>query len=111
MPGAPDGRDLYHFQKLEGSEPEFAALGSVYAEAFATYPLARALTGALLIQRIEALDARFGVRTSSCRVDANDCIFLSAEAADPGLVDRKRNRLHGVADVRAAGYSAGAGRE
>ena len=51
----------------------------------------------LLVERVESQDARFGVGASAGWVDANHCIFLSAESADAGLVDRKRNGLDRVA--------------
>ena len=45
----------------------------------------------LLVERVEGQDARFGVGASAGWVDANHCIFLSAEGTDASLVDRERN--------------------
>ena len=55
----------------------------------------------LLVERVEAEDARLGGRALSRRVDANDRIFLSAERADTSLVDGQRSRQNGVANVHA----------
>src|SRR6476660_9744567 len=59
----------------------------------------------LLVKRVEGADTRFGVRANTRRVDANHCIFLSAEATNASLVDRDRHRVHGVADVDATSHS------
>src|ERR1035438_1508725 len=68
----------------------------------------RQIKRSLLIERIEYEDARFSRGANARWVDANHCIFLSAEAADTGLVDRVRNRLHRVSHVHAADHSASA---
>jgi hypothetical protein len=43
----------------------------------------------------------FGVRASARGVDANHCIFLGAECAKTGLVDRKRSRHNRITGVDA----------
>src|SRR5580658_406926 len=53
----------------------------------------------LLVERVEGHNARFGNRADAGRVDANHCIFLSAETANTSLVDGVRNALHGVASI------------
>jgi len=65
----------------------------------------------LLVQRVKRKDARFGVRALSRRVDTNDSVFLSAEAANTGLVDRNWRRLNGVANVDAVDRGSRSGRE
>src|SRR5580765_3685869 len=65
----------------------------------------------LLVERVESQDARFGVGALSSRVHANHCLFLSAEAANTGLVDGDRRRLDGVANVDATSHRACTGRE
>src|ERR1039458_2512346 len=60
------------------------------------------LRPALLVQRIEGLDAGFGGGANARRVDANHCVLLRAESANAGLVDRKRNRFGRIAYVDAA---------
>src|SRR5450432_3353675 len=65
----------------------------------------------LLVERVESQSARFGVGANARWVDANHCIFLSAEAANAGLVDRKRHRHSDVAYVDAGDCSARTSRE
>ena len=65
----------------------------------------------LLVERVEDQDACFGVGASAGWVDANHCIFLSAEGADAGLVDRKRRGLDRVANEDATHRRASTGRE
>src|ERR1035437_8918472 len=63
---------------------------------------------ALLVKRVEGEDGRFRVRASAQGVDANHCIFLGAEAANAGLVDRKRDRLDPIA-YKDTGYGGAGG--
>src|SRR5580765_4468441 len=65
----------------------------------------------LLIERVEGQNARFGVGASASWVDANHCIFLSAEGADAGLVDRKRSGEDCVASEDATHRRASTGGE
>src|SRR6266566_1751 len=61
----------------------------------------RKVAGALLVQRIEALDARFSGGAESGWVDAKQCIFLRAEGFNAGLVLRNRFPEHRIAYVEA----------
>ena len=95
-------------EKLKGSELMFAAL-RVYAEAFATCAASRiTLLARYWFSGLKAWMPASVFGANASRVDANHRIFLSAEATDPGLVDRKRNRLDGITHVHAAGHCAGA---
>ena len=78
-------------KKQKSSERAFAAPG-LYP------PPGTSPNCCLLVERVERQDARFGVGANAGRVDANHCIFLSAETANAGLVDRERNRLDRVAN-------------
>src|SRR5258708_26629098 len=60
----------------------------------------------LLVERVEGQNARFGGGADAGWVDANDRIFLSAESANAGLVNRKRHGHGDVAYVDAAHYGA-----
>src|SRR5215831_3392014 len=66
---------------------------------------------ALLVERVEAEDGRFGVGASACRIDTNHCIFLSAETANTGLVDGQRTCLNAVANQDGAGKGSRSGVE
>src|SRR5579864_1100196 len=65
----------------------------------------------LLVERVERQDARFRNRANAGGVDANYCIFLRAETTNTGLVDRDRDRLHGVTDIDCAGLCSTTGGE
>ena len=87
-----------------GKEPKAGKNKGQRAEArcpLRLYPSRVSPDETLLVERVEGQDARFGVGASARRVDTNHCIFLSAEAANAGLVDRKRNGNDRIAYVDA----------
>jgi hypothetical protein len=67
--------------------------------------------GYLLVERVEGQNACFRVGANASRVNPNDGVFLGAEGADTGLVDRDRNCHYGVTNVNATGDRAGTSRE
>src|SRR5665811_2453441 len=88
-------------KKTKGSERVLAALLGSYP------PPGTRQTETLLVERVEGQDARFGVGAHAGRVDANHCIFLSAESANARLVNRERNRLRRITYVDATHNRAG----
>src|SRR5215475_10336636 len=94
----------YSRKKQKSSELSFAAPG-LYP------PPGTSPNCCLLVERVEGQDARFGVGADASRVDANHCIFLSAEGANTGLVDRDRNRDNCVTNVNATSNRASTSRE
>jgi hypothetical protein len=79
--------------ETKSSECELAALDGLYPRV-----LARTV---LLVQRVEDQNRCFGVRAGARGIDANHCIFLGAECANTGLVDRKRSRHNRITGVDA----------
>src|ERR1035438_6264990 len=81
-------------EETKSGECELAALDGLYPPRV----LARTV---LLVQRVEGQNRRFGVRAGARGIDANHCIFLGAECANTGLVDRKRSRHNRITGVDA----------
>src|SRR5207245_598972 len=99
-----------------GSSPEIV-MATTNGETVLTVPDSRFFNVvdpnkyALLVQRIESNNARFGIGASAGRINANHCILLSAEATNAGLVDLERNTEDRISHIDGADLRASAAGE